>query len=80
MKHVTNPNFVHMFLTGYVFQKHYDLCSHKNDVDKYNDFLIHKTFQNHEFFFVIIKINAMGITKKKKVFYNQPYNSVFELQ
>lgn len=42
------------------------LCSHKKNVDKYNDFLIHKTFQNHELFVVIMEINAMGITMKKR--------------
>jgi len=44
------------------------LCSHKKNLDKYNDLLIHKTFQNHELFIVIMETDAMGIIMKKKGF------------
>jgi hypothetical protein len=32
------------------------LCSHKNDVDKYNDVLIHKFFQPHEIFIITLEL------------------------
>jgi hypothetical protein len=34
------------------------LCSHKRDVDKYNNILIHKIFQPHEIFNVTVETNA----------------------
>jgi hypothetical protein len=37
------------------------LCSHKRDVDKYNNILIHKIFQPHEIFKIIVETNVIGI-------------------
>jgi hypothetical protein len=31
------------------------------EVDKYNDFLIHKIFQGHKMFYVIMETNVMNI-------------------
>jgi hypothetical protein len=37
------------------------LHSHKKNVGKYNDFLIHKLFQGHEMFYVITGTNVLNI-------------------
>jgi hypothetical protein len=37
------------------------LCSHRRDVDKYNNILVHKIFQPHEIFNVIVETDATCI-------------------
>jgi hypothetical protein len=37
------------------------LCQHHEDVDKYNDLLIHKRFPSNEFFDITMETNALDI-------------------
>jgi hypothetical protein len=41
------------------------LCSHHEDVDKYNDLLIHKRFPSNEIFDVTMETNALDIENVK---------------
>ncbi len=41
------------------------LCSHKKDVDKYNDVLIHKFFQPREIFTITLDTNVTCVENLK---------------
>ncbi len=52
------------------------LCSHHEDVDKYNDLLIHKSFPSNEIFDVTMETNALDIEILKTQLHDPKFNHI----
>jgi hypothetical protein len=52
------------------------LCSHGEDVNKYNDLIIHKMFHVNEFFYVMMETNAMGVEHVENWFYDSKFANI----
>ncbi len=52
------------------------LCSHRKDVNKYNDLIIHKMFHVNEIFDVMMETNAMGVEHVKNWLHDSKFDHI----
>ncbi len=52
------------------------LCSHRKDVNKYNDLIIHKMFHANEIFYVMMETNAMGVEHVKNWLHDSKFDHI----
>jgi len=55
------------------------LCSHRKDVNKYNDLIIHKMFHANENFDVMMKINAMDVEHVENWLHDSKFDHIINV-